>query len=96
MTNRRRPRRAAPWRLLAVSAVLAVAAALWLSLRPGAPPKGAIPPPLGGPQIAQDVNTMLGRRGPAFSLPDGDGRTHAVTPGATGRPLVVISHMGYY
>jgi hypothetical protein len=89
----RRTRRAAAWRWLAIPGALVVAGAIWLVLRPA--PPGAIPPPLGGPQIAQDVNTMLGRRGPAFSLPDGDGRRHAVTPGATGRPLVVISHMGY-
>jgi hypothetical protein len=94
MANRGRPRRATPRRALAVLGALAVGAALWLSLRPAAPP--AAVPPLGGPQIAQDVNTMLGRRGPAFSLPDGDGRTHVVTPGARGRPLVLISHMGYY
>lgn len=55
-----------------------------------------IPGPLGGPEIALDVNTMIGRRGPAFALPDGDGRIHPVAPGETGRPLVVISHMGYF
>jgi hypothetical protein len=91
MSHRRSPRRMRP-RLWMAGAVAAVAVAVWLLARP----PGPLPPPLGGPQIAQDVNTMLGRRGPAFSLLDGDGRPHAVTPGATGRPLVVVSPMGYY
>lgn len=45
--------------------------------------------------IAQDVNTMLGEKGPAFTLPDASGTMHTVAPGG-GRPLVVISHMGFY
>jgi hypothetical protein len=96
MSDRRRARRPRPGLWLAGAGAVAVGVAIWLSLRPPSPSPGAIPPPLGGPQIAQDVSTMLGRRGPSFSLPDGDGRTHAVTPGATGRPLVIVSHMGFY
>jgi hypothetical protein len=55
----------------------------------------AIPGPLGGPEIAVDVNTMLGKKAPAFTLRDSDGKQYKVVPGR-GRPLVVISHMGYY
>lgn len=56
----------------------------------------AIPGPIGGPEIAVDVNTMLRKKGPSFTLRDGDGRVYHVAPGATGRPLVLISHMGFY
>ena len=55
-----------------------------------------LPGPLGGPGISVDVNTMLGAKGPEFTLSDGDGRRHRVQPGATGRPLVLISHMGFF
>lgn len=55
-----------------------------------------IPGPIGGPDIAQDVNTMIGKKGPGFMLHDGDGKTYTVVPGGTGRPLVVISHMGFF
>lgn len=55
-----------------------------------------IPGPIGGPDIAQDVNTMIGKKGPGFTLHDGDGKTYTVVPGGTGRPLVVISHMGFF
>jgi hypothetical protein len=65
-------------------------AGAWTSVR------GQIPGPVGGPDIAVDVNTMMGAKGPSFALPDGDGKIHRVAPGATGRPLVVISHMGFY
>jgi hypothetical protein len=56
----------------------------------------AIPGPLGGPEISIDVNTMLRKKGPAFTLRDGDGRVYHVAPGSTGKPLVIISHMGFY
>lgn len=56
----------------------------------------AIPSPIGGPEIAVDVNTMLGKKGPGFTLRDGDGKAYTVAPGGTGRALVVISHMGFY
>ena len=56
----------------------------------------AIPGPIGGPEIAVDVNTMLGKKEPGFTLRDGDGKVYTVAPGGTGRALVVISHMGFY
>jgi hypothetical protein len=55
-----------------------------------------VPGPIGGPEIAQDVNTMIGKKGPGFTLRDGDGKAYTIAPGGTGRPLVVISHMGFY
>jgi hypothetical protein len=55
----------------------------------------AIPGPLGGPGVAVDVNTMLGKKAPSFTLRDSDGKQYNVVPGR-GRPLVVISHMGFY
>lgn len=54
---------------------------------------GGLPGPLGGPEIAQDVNTLVGQRAPAFTLPDSAGNSYSVTRGQ-GRPLVLISHMG--
>jgi hypothetical protein len=76
------------------SLVPAVALALAV-LAPHISAAPALPGPLGGPQIAVDVNTMIGRRASGFALPDGDGKVHRVVPGR-GRPLVVISHMGFY
>jgi len=40
-----------------------------------------------------DVNTLLGKPAPAFTLLDSDGTSYAITPGQ-GRPIVLISHMG--
>lgn len=65
--------------------------AFWLT-RPAAAP-GGLPGPLGGRDIAQDVNTLVGQSAPAFTLPDSTGRQLAVTPGQ-GRPLVLVFHMG--
>lgn len=77
-----------------VCAALLVTAAA----RPTATARGAvpIPGPIGGPEIAVDVNTMIGKQGPPFVLQDGDRRTYRVRPGGTGRALVLISHMGFY
>jgi hypothetical protein len=55
----------------------------------------AIPGPLGGPEIAVDVNTMLRKKAPSFTLQDSDGRQYKVVAGR-GRPVVIISHMGFY
>jgi len=75
--------------------VLLVAASVaFVVLRPQ-PPSGQFPRPGDDPEIAQDVNTMLGQRASAFDLPDASGKMHTITPGG-GRPLVVITHMGFY
>jgi hypothetical protein len=74
-------------------AVLLVVGGLtyWLT-RPTVGP-GGLPGPLGGPSIAQDVNTLIGQPAPAFTLPDSEGQAYAVTPGQ-GKPLVLVFHMG--
>ncbi len=40
-----------------------------------------------------DVNTLVGKPAPAFTLSDSDGTSYAVTPGQ-GKRIVLISHMG--
>jgi peroxiredoxin len=40
-----------------------------------------------------DVNTLVGKLAPAFTLSDSDGASYTVTPGQ-GKPIVLISHMG--
>lgn len=87
-------RRWTRWVLLL--ALVVAAASAWLAVGVARFPQAAIPGPIGGPEIAMDVNTLLGKKGPAFALRDGDGRIYQVTPGGTRRPLVLISHMGYY
>jgi len=88
----RRPRRI--WLPVGL-AVLVLVLAGWLALRGSRPRPAGIPGPLGGPQIAQDVNTLVGQKAPAFRLPDAEGKVYEVIPGQ-GRPIVVISHMGFY
>ncbi len=78
--------------------VLAIAAAAWVLFRPSVAGEGTtattgLPGPIGGSGVAMDVNTLVGKPAPAFTLLDSDGKSYAVTPGQ-GRPIVVISHMG--
>jgi len=78
--------------------VFATAVAAWLLFRPLAAGEGAsatasLPGPIGGSSVAMDVNTLVGKPAPAFTLSDSDGTSYAVTPGQ-GRPIVLISHMG--
>jgi hypothetical protein len=99
--RRRTPRAAAPPRsslpipaIVGVVVVAAIAAGAWLMLRSGegAAPAG-LPGPIGGSSVAMDVNTLVGKPAPAFTLSDSDGKSYAVTPGQ-GRPIVLVSHMG--
>ncbi len=53
----------------------------------------AIPGPLGGPQVAMDVNTLLGRPAPAFTLLDSEERSFPVSSGG-GTRTVLIFNMG--
>ena len=53
-----------------------------------------LPTPLGFPDTAQDVRTKVGQPAPAFSLPDDTGQMVVVTPGQTGRPMVLVFNMG--
>ncbi len=77
--------------------VLAIAVGGWLLFRPSAAGESVsgtgLPGPIGGSSVAMDVNTLLGKPAPAFTLLDSDGTSYAITPGQ-GRPIVLISHMG--
>ena len=99
---RRRPAQAtsrrSPIVVVGVAAVvLAIAVGAWVLFRPSAAGEGAsgtgLPGPIGGPSVAMDVNTLVGKPAPAFTLSDSDGTSHAITPGQ-GKPIVLISHMG--
>jgi len=75
-----------------------MAVAAWVTFRPPAAGEGAsgatgLPGPIGGSSVAMDVNTLVGKPAPAFTLLDSDGTSYAVTPGQ-GKPIVLISHMG--
>ena len=77
--------------------VFAIAVGGWLLFRPSAAGESVsgtgLPGPIGGSSVAVDVNTMLGKPAPAFTLLDSDGTSYAITPGQ-GRPIVLVSHMG--
>jgi len=77
--------------------VFAIAVGGWLLFRPSAAGESVsgtgLPGPIGGSSVAMDVNTLLGKPAPAFTLLDSDGTSYAVMPGQ-GRPIVLISHMG--
>jgi hypothetical protein len=78
------------------TAALTVGLVSWLVLRSSSDTANGsvrIPGPQGGPNVAQDVNTLVGKPAPAFTLADSEGKSYTVTPGQ-GRPLVLVSHMG--
>lgn len=77
----------------AVVVAVLVGGIVWANMSQSARGLGGLPGPLGGPSVAQDVNTLVGTPAPAFTLSDADGKSHSVTPGQ-GRPLVLITHMG--
>jgi len=86
----------ARWIALLVVVAAMVGIITWQFLRPRAQTAtslGGLPGPIGGPEVAQDVNTLIGKPAPAFTLPDSEGKRYTVTPGQ-GRPVVLISHMG--
>ena len=92
------PSRRSPIVVVGVAAlVLAIAVGGWVLFRPSAAGEGAsgtgLPGPIGGSSVAMDVNTLVGKPAPAFTLSDSDGTSYAVTPGK-GKPIVLISHMG--
>ena len=53
----------------------------------------ALPGPLGGPQVAVDVNTLVGRPAPSFTLSDSDGLSFPMSPGG-GTRTVLLFNMG--
>jgi len=77
--------------------VFAIGIGAWVLFRPSAASEGAsgtgLPGPIGGSSVAMDVNTLVGKPAPAFTLSDSDGTSYAITPGQ-GKPIVLISHMG--
>ena len=82
--------------LAVIVGVMVIIGVASLALRPRAQTatgSSGLPGSIGGPEVAQDVNTLIGKSAPAFTLPDADGKRYTVTPGQ-GRPLVLISHMG--
>lgn len=78
--------------LFAAAIVIAI---LWNVYRQGAQTQsvGNLPGPLGGPDVAQDINTLIGKRAASFTLSDSENKRYAVEPGR-GRPTVLIFHMG--
>ena len=58
------------------------------------PAEPALPTPIGYPDSAQDVGTLVGKPAPAFTLNNEAGQPIAVNPGETGRPVVLIFNMG--
>lgn len=94
--DQQRRDRLARWGAFAVVALIAVGVGAWFAVGRLAGDRGAangLPGPEGGPQIAQDVGTLVGQPAPSFTLADAEGRSYAVTSGQ-GRPLVLVSHMG--
>ncbi len=86
----------ARWVALLVVVAVMVGIVAWQFLRPRpetATSPGGLPGPLGGSEVAQDINTLVGKPAPSFTLPDSEGKRYTVTPGQ-GRPVVLISHMG--
>jgi hypothetical protein len=56
--------------------------------------KVTLPTPIGFPDTAQDVRTKVGQPAPAFTLSNDTGKLVEVTPGKTGRPMVLVFNMG--
>lgn len=95
-TDRWRRLRRSPWLLVIPAVVLAAILLVWPKLGSGGQSvtgPGGLPGPLGGSSVAQDVNTLVGKPAPGFTLTDSEGQSYAVTPGQ-GKPLVLVFHMG--
>ncbi len=94
--SRQRTRRR--WQIAAVAATVLIAGTIggWLILGRSSTtaigPDG-LPGPLGGSSISQDINTLVGKAAPSFTLADSDGKRYNVVPGQ-GRPIVLVFHMG--
>lgn len=58
------------------------------------PVEPALPTPIGYPDSAQDVGTLVGKPAPTFTLNDETEQAITVNPGETGRPVVLIFNMG--
>lgn len=83
------------WILLGLAMLALIFVALF-AMHPRAPNRALNGlEPIGGPSIAQDVNTLVGQRARPFSLRDAGGQMHTVVPGQ-GHAILLISHMGRY
>ena len=51
----------------------------------------SLPGPLGGSSVAVDVNSLVGRPAPAFTLLDSEERSFPVSPGGGTRTLLVFN-----
>ena len=93
MTRQQKRRTGTSWLLLA-AAVFAFVLVGWVAVRAVRQRSFSNPlGPLGGPRIAQDVDSLVGQKAPVFSLRDPQGDVHTVVPGQ-GRSIVLIFHMG--
>lgn len=90
-------RRWSPALVAGAAVVVVIAVGAWLVLRSTSATNtsgpGGLPGPIGGSSVAMDVNTLVGKPAPAFTLSDSEGQSYAVTPGQA-KPIVLISHMG--
>lgn len=93
---RRRRKQIVRW-ASAVSALilLVLGAVLYQQSNTADAPPGSdeLPAPRGGPDMAVDVNTLVGQPAQPFTLTDSEGESYSVTPG-NGRPIALITHMG--
>jgi hypothetical protein len=80
----------------AILILIVVGLIFWPDNQPANEPdtEAGLPTPIGFPDSAQDVGTMVGQPAPAFTLLDETGVGITVTPGQTGRPIVLVFNMG--
>jgi hypothetical protein len=92
-TMKRRKRHWLLWGLVVVVLIFAA----WFGFRPNRASNAADSTlgPIGGPSIAQDVNTLVGQKAQSFSLPDASGAVRHIIPGQ-GRTVLLVFHMGRY
>jgi hypothetical protein len=50
-----------------------------------------LPGPIGGSSVAMDVNTLVGKPAPAFTLLDSEERSFPVSPGGGTRTLLIFN-----
>lgn len=95
MTREVKRRKVTSWLLLA-AALLALLLGGWIAVQAvRQQSSNDALGPIGGPRIAQDVDSLVGQKAPVFRLPDHEGHLHTVMPGQ-GRPIVLIFHMGVH
>lgn len=92
--GRRRSKTPIAWWLGGSIVLIALVTGIWLASRDQQESTGArLPGPIGGRDVSQDVNTLIGMPAPSFTLVTASGERHTV-PGGKGRPTLIIFHMG--